>query len=181
MASEQELNRLIGQFKAGDLPAFERLHQLYATNICGVVCTIVRDRLRAEELTQDVFVKIWHARGSYDSRKGRFFTWVLNIARNAAIDELRSKTHKEQQLNLHTDYFVDIPEQDDAAGFGVSLKRVRNLVSGLSKKCRQLIDLLYFKGLTQKESAQYLDIPLGTVKTRNRNCIMQLRKNISDG
>ena len=154
---------------------------MYASNICGVVHSIVRDPHRAEELTQDVFVKIWGARDSYDPKKGRFFTWVLNIARNAAIDELRSKTHKEQQLNLHTDFFVDIPEQVDAPAFGVNLKQVRRLVDGLSKKCRQLIDLLYFKGLTQKETAQYLDIPLGTVKTRNRNCILQLRKNLSDG
>lgn len=175
---EQDL--LIEQFKAGRIAAFKELHTRYAPNICGVIHTILRNRERAEELTQDVFVKIWDYRASYDASKGRFFTWILNIARNAAIDELRSKSHKEQQLNLHTTFFVDMAEEQEEQTFGVDMNRVKGMIQGLGKKCHQIIELLYFKGLTQKESSDFLDIPLGTVKTRVRNCISRLRKNLVD-
>lgn len=173
---EQDL--LIEKFKAGSIQAFEKLHAYYAPNICGVINSIVRDRERAEELTQDAFVKIWDYRQTYDASKGRFFTWILNIARNSAIDELRSKSHKQQQLNLHTSFFVDMAEERETQSFGVDMKRLKGLIKDLGKKCHQLIELLYFNGLTQKETSEYLDIPLGTVKTRNRNCISRLRKNI---
>jgi RNA polymerase sigma-70 factor (ECF subfamily) len=174
-----DLDSLIVRFKQKDVQAFEDLHQMYATNICGVIHTILRDKERAEELTQDVFVKVWNYAESYDSSKGRFFTWILNIARNAAIDELRSKTHKQQKQNLHTDYFVDIADSKEDDVLGIDTNRLRALVKGLGKKCKQMLDLLYFKGLTQKETAGFLDIPLGTVKTRNRSCISRLRKNMT--
>ena len=175
-----EHDLLIQRFKAGDLPAFELLHGRYAEAICGVVHTVLRNKERAEEITQDVFVKVWHYRDSYDASKGRFFTWILNIARNAAIDELRSKSHKEQQLNQHTTIFVDIAEEREDNPFGVDMKHIGKLITGLGKKCHQLLEMLYFKGLSQKEASDFLDIPLGTVKTRNRNCIARLRKNLSD-
>ncbi|MBC2839378.1 RNA polymerase sigma factor [Robiginitalea sp. SC105] len=173
-----EQDPLIDRFKKGDAVAFEQLHTNYSTAICGVVHSILRNRERAEELTQDVFVKIWNYRDQYDAGKGRFFTWILNIARNAAIDELRSKSHKEQQLNLHSSFFVDMAEEAEAQDFGVDINRVKELIRDLGKKCHQIIDLLYFKGLTQKETSEFLDVPLGTVKTRNRNCISRLRKNL---
>ncbi|MEL6484027.1 MAG: sigma-70 family RNA polymerase sigma factor, partial [Bacteroidota bacterium] len=111
------------------------------------------------------------------SSKGRFFTWLLNIARNAAIDELRSKSHKQQQKNLSTDYFVDIHETEEADAPSLDSIGLSKILDGLKAKCREIISLLYFKGYTQKEVSETLDIPLGTVKTRNRNCIAQIRKN----
>lgn len=174
-----ELEQLIERFKAGEIPAFEELHQRYAPSLCGVVHSIVRSPERAEEITQDVFVRIWNYRSGYDASKGRFFTWILNIARNAAIDELRSRSHKEQQLNHHTAFFVDIAEEQEENPFGVDMKHIGKLIRGLGEKCRQIIDLLYFKGLTQKETSAFLDIPIGTVKTRNRNCISRLRENLT--
>ena len=89
-----DLEPLVERFQQKDLSAFEKLYGMYSENICGVINTIVRNNDLAEEICQDVFVKVWNNAESYNSSKGRFFTWVLNIARNAAIDEVRSKSYK---------------------------------------------------------------------------------------
>lgn len=173
-----ELDTLIALFQKKDLLAFEKLYEMYSKNICGVINTIVRDTQLAEEICQDVFLKIWNQSDSYDASKGRFFTWILNIARNAAIDEVRSKSYKQGKKNLPADYFVGILENKDNLNLKVDTIGLRSLLKNLKDQCKQLIELLYFRGYTQKEAAETLDIPLGTIKTRNRSCISQLRKNI---
>lgn len=174
-----QLEDLISQFQKKDSKAFERLYEMYAINICGVINTILRNESRAEEICQDVFIKIWNNADRYDSSKGRFFTWVVNIARNAAIDELRSKSHKRNKLNLSTDFFVGILESptDEEEGEW-DTARIQIMLKKLKKKCVELIEMLYFQGTSQKEASTALQIPLGTVKTRIRNCISQLRKNM---
>ncbi len=176
-----QLEELITRFQQKDTFAFERLHAMYAENIFGVINTIVKDDNLAQEICQDVFVKIWNNALHYNSSKGRFFTWILNIARNSAIDVLRSKNYKNQKKNLSADYFVSIlenaPEENETT---VNTVGLRKLVSKLKEKCIKVIELLYFKGYTQKEVSEELDIPVGTVKTRNRSCISQLRENMQE-
>ncbi len=174
------LEDLISQFQKKDKTAFGKLYEMYAVNICGVINTIVRNEARAEEICQDVFIKVWDYADRYDPSKGRFFTWIMNIARNAAIDELRSKSHKKEKLNLNTDFFVGIlerPAEDKGGDFDVD--RLEKMLTKLKKKCIELIELLYFRGYSQKDASEELEIPVGTVKTRIRNCISQLRKNMS--
>jgi len=174
-----ELEELITRFQQKDTFAFEKLHAMYAHNICGVINTIVKDDNLAQEICQDVFVKIWNNALSYNSSKGRFFTWIVNIARNAAIDTMRSKAFKNQKKNLSADYFVSILENtSEDEETTKNTDGIRKLVSKLKDKCIQVIELLYFKGYTQKEVSEELDIPVGTVKTRNRSCVAQLRENM---
>jgi len=175
-----QLDQLVQGFQKKDPAAFEKLHGMYSENICGVINTIVKNDAIAQEICQDVFVKAWNKADKYNSSKGRFFTWMMNIARNAAIDELRSKSHKNQKMNLPADYFVGIADDSDNSDFSVDKKQLKRLIMNLKKKCIQIIDLLYFKGYTQKEASEELDIPLGSVKTRNRSCISQLRENMSN-
>lgn len=172
------LESLVENFKNKDVLAFEKLYAMYADNICGVINTIVKNEERAQEICQDVFVKIWNNSDSYNASKGRFFTWILNIARNAAIDEIRSKSYKNEKRNLSADYFVGILEQDEEEDIHPNTRGLKKLVKNLKEKCIQLIELLYFRGYTQKEAAEELQIPVGTVKTRNRSCISQLRENM---
>lgn len=173
-----DLDSLIARFQKKDIAAFEALHAMYAENIHGVINTIVRNPELSEEICQDVFIKIWNNASSYNPSKGRFFTWILNIARNAAIDELRSKSHKNLKKNLSTDYFVGNLEAHDDMDSKINVIGLRKLLKGLKEKCTELIELLYFKGFTQKEAAEQLNIPIGTVKTRNRSCISQIRENM---
>ena len=172
------LDTLIHKFQKKDVAAFEQLHSMYAENILGVINTIIQNPERSEEICQDVFVKIWDKASNYNPSKGRFFTWILNIARNAAIDELRSKSQKNWKKNLATSYFVGNLEEHDDMDSKMDVIGLRKLLKGLKEKCTELIELLYFKGFTQKEAAEQLDIPIGTVKTRNRNCISQIRENM---
>lgn len=175
-----ELDVIVEQFQKKDAAAFEKLYNMYSENISGVIYTIVQNTDVAEEICQDVFMKVWNNSESYNSSKGRFFTWILNIARNAAIDELRSKSHKNSKKNLSADYFVGILESkaDSEVGREDTIG-LQKLLLNLKEKCVEIIELLYFKGFTQKEVSKELDIPLGTVKTRNRSCISQIRSNMA--
>ncbi|GGI57985.1 RNA polymerase sigma factor [Winogradskyella haliclonae] len=170
------IDALVKQFQKKDIKAFETLYKMYSNSIHGVVNTIVKDTVISDELMQDVFIKAWNNAESYSSSKGRFFTWILNIARNAAIDKTRSKAFKQSKQNLDASFFVDIivsnsnlEQQTDAIG-------IKKFVNQLGEKCKILIEFLYFKGYTQKDLAETLDIPIGTVKTRNRSCIQKLRE-----
>ena len=176
-----QLEQLVEKFREKDVSAFETLYGMYADNICGVINTIVRNEVRSQEICQDVFVKIWDNATTYNASKGRFFTWILNIARNAAIDEIRSRSYKNEKKNLSADYFVSVLESKEEESVDtMETKGLMKLVKNLKKKCVQLIELLYFRGYTQKEAAEELAIPVGTVKTRNRSCISKLRENMEE-
>ena len=175
-----ELDVIVEQFQKKDTAAFENLYNMYSENICGVINTIVQNTDVAEEICQDVFMKVWNNSESYNVSKGRFFTWILNIARNAAIDEIRSKSYKNSKKNLSADYFVGILESKaDNESHKEDTIGLKKVLLNLKEKCVEIIELLYFKGFTQKEVSKELDIPLGTVKTRNRSCISQIRNNLA--
>lgn len=170
-----QLEILIEKFKQKDEKAFENLYDMYSDSIHGVVYNIVRDHDIAEEVMQDVFIKIWHKSDSYNSEKGRFFTWILNIARNAAIDKIRSKNFKNSKQNLNSEFFVDILETSESLNNKTDAIGIKKFVDKLAEKCIKVIELLYFKGYTQSEASETLNMPIGTIKTRNRNCIKELR------
>lgn len=170
-----QLELLISKFQEKDEKAFEELYHMYGDSMHGVIYNIVRDHDIAEEVMQDVFIKVWNNASSYSAEKGRFFTWILNIARNAAIDKTRSKAFKNSKKNLNSEYFVDILEHSDNLEHQTDAIGIKKFVSQLAKKCIEVIELLYFKGFTQKEASETLGMPIGTIKTRNRNCIQQLR------
>ncbi|MFC5195630.1 MULTISPECIES: RNA polymerase sigma factor [Bizionia] len=170
-----QLETLVSQFQDKNEKAFETLYNMYSESMHGVIYNIVRDNDLAEEVMQDVFIKAWNNSASYSSKKGRFFTWILNIARNAAIDKTRSKTFKNSKKNLQADFFVDILEDQDSLNDKTNAIGIKKFVDKLAKKCIEVIELLYFKGYTQKEASETLDMPIGTIKTRNRNCINELR------
>ncbi|MGS2764848.1 RNA polymerase sigma factor [Sinomicrobium sp. M5D2P9] len=169
---------LISRLRDGNEQAFERIYELYSKSLYGIIYSIIRDEAVSEEILQDVFLKIWHEAHSYDPEKGRFFTWILNIARNASIDRLRSKEFKNSRRNVQEEYFSDVLESGNSATGKIDAIGLQKYIDILGPMCKKLIDLLFFKGFTQKESAQKLQIPLGTVKTRNRMCINKLRANV---
>ena len=148
---------------------------MYSKSIHGVVYNVVKSSDISDEVMQDVFIKAWNKADTYSSKKGRFFTWILNIARNAAIDKVRSKAFKQSKQNLSSDFFVDIITSNDNLDASTDAIGIKKFVTNLGQKCKEVIELLYFKGFTQKEASEELQMPIGTVKTRNRNCIQQLR------
>lgn len=173
-----ELEQLIADFKQGDTKAYQQLYAMYAKAILGVIYTIVGNAEVSEEICQDVFLKAWRKSDQYDPGKGRFFTWLLNIARNASIDFLRSRAFKEGKQNLSTQNFVGILGGSSNLESQTNAIGVAKYIKNLKQRCQDLIDALYFKGLTQQETSDALEIPLGTVKTQIRKCINDLRDSL---
>ena len=170
--SQEELLVLI--YKK-DEREFTPLYDIYYKRLFSVINVLVKNREEAEDVLQEVFVKIWKNIDSYHESKGRFYTWILNIARNTSIDKLRSKNFNNSQKNLSTDNFVNHFEDSSKLVDKMDTIGLQEFVKRLKPKCIQIIDLLFFKGYTQQEASDELAIPLGTVKTQNRNCINDLR------
>jgi RNA polymerase sigma-70 factor, ECF subfamily len=171
--SEEELVALL---KNKDMNAFNALYDAYSAAIFGVVIRVVENEDVAQELLQDAFVKIWRNIEGYDQSKGRLYTWMLNIARNTAIDYKRSKQSKQSDKNRNIENVVYEVNRQNAVSMDTDMIGIKQEVEKLKTDYLQLIDLIYFKGYTQEETAQQLNIPLGTVKTRVRAAIQQLRE-----
>lgn len=169
-------DQLILELQNKNPKAFERIYERYSVSTFGIIYSIIHDESISEEVLQDVFMKIWDKSHTYSQEKGRFFTWILNIARNAAIDKTRSKDFKNKNKNLSASYFVDILAEKNNFSGQMDAIGIKKYLDILKPYCKKIIDLLYFKGFTQKDASAELEIPLGTLKTRNRNCINVLRK-----
>ena len=167
--------KLLQMIADKDDQAFSRMYDMYAKSLFAVISNLIRDREEAEDVLQDVFVKIWRNIDSYNESKGRFYTWILNISRNAAIDRLRSKGFNNSRKNLSADNFVNLLDDNTRLNNRIDVIGIRDFVKKLKPKCIQLIELLFFRGFTQQEASDELQIPLGTVKTQNRTCINDLR------
>lgn len=166
---------LIENLKKRDRSSFEYLFKSYHENILGVSFNILKDKELAEEVTQDVFLKVWNNIDSYNAKKGRLFTWMLNITRNAAIDKIRSKDFNKNKLNLGIDNFTYKLQSSEEEEKRIDPEGLKKIINRLKGKCLKIIDYIYFRGYTQKEVSEELNIPIGTIKTRNRNCINELR------
>lgn len=169
--SEQELVVLLNE---QNNDAFNYLYDNYSGALFTIINQIVRDKDTAGDVLQEVFINIWKKINSYDASKGRLFTWMLNIARNAAIDKIRSKGYRDNQKNqpIIESENSGMTISSNPTVSDVGLKKV---LTALSEESRKLIDLSYFQGFTHEEIARMLGIPLGTVKTRIRAAIIQLR------
>ncbi|MCF6129500.1 RNA polymerase sigma factor [Flavobacterium sp. AS60] len=155
--------------------AFTLLYDMYSKSLFSIITNLIKDREEAEDVLQEVFVKIWKNIDTYNQSKGRLYTWMLNITRNTAIDKLRSKGFNNSQKNLSSDNFVHLLDDSNKLTNKIDSIGLRDFVNKLKPKCIQLIDLLFFKGFTQQEASDELAIPLGTVKTQNRMCMNDLR------
>ncbi|RYE24890.1 MAG: sigma-70 family RNA polymerase sigma factor [Sphingobacteriales bacterium] len=175
--TEEELIQLLRQKSQ---QGFNYLYKQYAGVLYGIVKKVIYDDQTAQDVLQEVFVKIWNNIGGYDAAKGRIYTWMINIARNASIDKLRSKgeimkskiqTGEDVVSNMQTTMRTE--QRTDTIG-------LRQMVGGLKPEYQNIVDLAYFKGYTMEEIAKTLDIPVGTVKTRMRYAIKSLRGNFEN-
>lgn len=159
--------------------AIEALYDMYSASLYGVISRIIIDTPTAEDVLQETFVKIWHSFSGYNSEKGRLFTWMVNIARNLAIDKIRSKDYKNQNKNQELENNVTSIDEQRSTVYKPELLGIKELVETLKPEQKSILDLVYFKGYTHVEAADELGIPLGTIKTRLRMAIQQLRKHFN--
>lgn len=169
---------LVASLQNREEKAFSYLYDHYGGALLGAIQAIVGDEETSSDVLQEVFVNIWKKIASYDPAKGRLFTWMLNVARNAAIDKIRSRSFRNSAKNQSLSENVD-------TGIGLSVDPsvrdtgLKKMIASLKEEYRVLIDLSYFQGFTHEEIAKSLNIPLGTVKTRIRAALTQLRTSMS--
>lgn len=171
--SEEELIRAL---RTREKIAAEALYDMYSASLYGVIARIVVDTALAEDVLQDTFVKIWNSFSGYSAEKGRLFTWMVNIARNLAIDKIRSKDFRNQGKNQELENAVDFIDEQRNSVYKPELLGLKDLVETLKPEQKLILDLVYFKGYTHVEAADELGVPLGTIKTRLRMAMIQLRK-----
>ena len=172
--TEQEL---VSALKERDNQAFAFLYDHYAGALYSIIRQIITDNSElAGDVLQEVFINIWRKIESYDQTKGRLFTWMLNIARNASIDTLRSKSYQNAQKNQELPENVYKGASNQTPQQNVDNIGLKKVIEKLKPEHRVLVELAYFKGFTHEEIAEMLTIPLGTVKTRIRNALLQLRE-----
>jgi RNA polymerase sigma-70 factor, ECF subfamily len=172
---------LLEQIRAGQEEALLALHTRYAHLVYSVAYRVLNDSMTAEEVTQDTFMRVWHKAEAYDASKGSFITWLLTITRRLAIDTFR-KHRRDPMLDP---VFIDAaPELWDNV---LKVEESSDLRQTLIDSVRQLpdeqwqaIELAYFYGMSHQQIADYLRVPLGTVKTRIRLGMEKLRENWSD-
>ena len=168
-------HELVSLLKNRDSKAFSYLYDNYSGALNSIILQILNDVDLANDVLQEVFINIWKRIESYDATRGRLFTWMLNIARNASIDLLRSKQYQNSQKNRSLSDNVDIWLKSPSSEMDIDNIGLKKVLEKLKEEHRTLIELAYFKGYTHEEIAEIETIPLGTVKTRIRNALIQLR------
>ena len=162
---------LLARVADGDRDAFGDLYQRYARAVLGLAIRRLGDRGRAEDAVQEAFASVWRAARSYKRDRGPVAPWLYAVARNAIIDRSRARTEPPADA-------PDEPSSDsgpaELAEAGWTAWRIHRALEELSENERSVIELAYWSGLSQSEIADYLGIPLGTVKTRTRAALAHL-------
>lgn len=161
-----------------DERAFERLYDTFSGLVMALALRILRDRLKAEELVQDVFMHVWNKASSYDTTRGKPEAWLIMLTRSRAIDRIRSsQTQTRLTTSLDGDELVQNKNLESTDGFSADARMsLDGLVDKITKEQRKVLELAYYEGLTQSEIALKLSLPLGTAKTRIRDGLLHLRK-----
>ena len=172
---------LVAALEQRDAKALEALYDRYGDYVYSVCMRMVGDVQLAEDLTQDVFLRLWRRPDLYDAGRGRFVTWLLSVARNRGIDERRSRGRRfryETPLSLAAEEMLAgarTADEDDTAILSDERLVIQRALASLPAEQRLVIQLSYFGGYTQQEIAKGLQQPLGTVKTRIRLGLQKLR------
>lgn len=168
---------LIQSLKKKDQKAFEELYDRYSGALLGVIVSITGNGESARDVLQESFVKVWKNIHKYDHTKGRLFTWLLNIARNTAIDHLRNSETKIAKGKLMSDKTdIIIENKMGSVTLNTDIIGIREVVNKLTDDQRIVIEKAYFEGLTREEISEELNLPVGTVKTRLRSALIRLRE-----
>ena len=147
------------------------IYDKYSDSLYGLILKIVKQDDLAQDILQECFLKIWEKIDTYNPEKGTLFTWMLNICRNKSIDSLRKTQRKRQgteKMQAQSSFATSTEMNLETIG-------LRDILNNLSDEKRIVIEYLYFRGYTQQETADELGIPLGTIKTRSRKAILELK------
>ncbi|MGN9793969.1 sigma-70 family RNA polymerase sigma factor [Streptomyces sp. OZ13] len=172
-----DLQELLGLVARGDQNAFSQVYDAVGGSVLGLVRTVLRDPAQSEEVAQEVLLEIWRSAARYQPSRGSAMTWILTLAHRRAVDRVRSAqaaTDRERRVALleRTPAYDEVTEQVDAR---LEREQVRRCLRTLTELQHESVTLAYYRGLTYREVAELLSVPLGTVKTRLRDGLIRLR------
>ncbi|MFD5013569.1 sigma-70 family RNA polymerase sigma factor [Streptomyces chartreusis] len=174
---DPDLQELVGRVALGDEEAFASVYDLVVSPVLGVVRAVLRDQAQSEEVAQEVLVEVWRTAPRYRPDRGTAINWILTLAHRRAIDRVRSveataaRDHRAAVMN-HMPEYDEVSEQVEAR---IEREQVRRCLRTLTELQRQAVTLAYYRGLTYRQVAEALTLPLGTVKTRLRDGLIRLR------
>lgn len=166
-------NHIVELIREKNEKGMSLLYDYYGDTLFGIALKVTKDEDLAKDVLQESLLKIWNKIDSYDQEKSKLFTWIFRITRNTAIDKIRSanlKADQEIQMEVSNVYSVGIE------GFQPDLMDVKKHLNALDEKYQVVLDALFFQGLTQQEASEALDIPLGTIKSRLKIGLRELKK-----
>ncbi|MDQ0841698.1 MULTISPECIES: sigma-70 family RNA polymerase sigma factor [unclassified Streptomyces] len=172
-----DLQELLGLVARGDQNAFSQVYDAVGGSVLGLVRTVLRDPAQSEEVAQEVLLEVWRSAARYQPSRGSAMTWILTLAHRRAVDRVRSAqaaTDRERRAALleRTPAYDEVTEQVDAR---LEREQVRRCLRTLTELQHESVTLAYYRGLTYREVAELLSVPLGTVKTRLRDGLIRLR------
>lgn len=166
---------LVSSLVAGETWALEILYISYSASLLGIISQVIKQEDLAEDVLQEAFLKIWKCIGQFDPVKGRLFTWMARLAKNKAIDHLRSRGEINKLKNEDLSEYITQVNQLYQIKYNPEFIGLKQLMNVLTPEQTIILDMVYFQGYTQVETAEALDIPIGTIKTRIRVAIKTLR------
>ena len=174
--------QLLRRLRSGQIEALEQLYDRYSTLVYSVALRVLHDQGLAEDMTQEVFLRLWRRPRMYDPSRGRFVSWLMSVTRNRAIDEQRRRARRLREEGGDSEVVQAVPSADRlddpsvVATLSDERAAVRAAVAQLPPTQRRVIELAYFAGMTQAEIAEATSTPIGTVKTRVRLAMSKLRE-----
>ncbi|TYA53240.1 RNA polymerase sigma factor [Formosa maritima] len=167
---EKEIVRLL---QKGDKKAISLLYENYADTLYGVILKVLNNEELAQDALQETFIKVWKKSKSYDADKAKLFTWLYRIAYNTAIDKVRSKSNKDQkEIQIEASNVYKLTSE----GLNQDVMDIKTHLKSIDKKYQIVINALFFEGMTQQEASDELEIPLGTIKSRLKIGLRELKK-----
>jgi RNA polymerase sigma factor (sigma-70 family) len=164
---------IVNLLERGDKKAITLLYENYADSLFGVIKKIIADDDTAQDVLQESFVKIWRYSKKYDSTKAKLFTWLYRIAYNTAIDKVRSLKNKgDNEVQIETSNVYKISSNE----LNQDVLDIKKHLGSLDEKYQIVINALFFEGMTQQEASEELDIPLGTIKSRLKIGLRELKR-----
>ncbi|MFC7887210.1 sigma-70 family RNA polymerase sigma factor [Streptomyces sp. NPDC057376] len=176
-SAQPDLQQLIREVALGDQDSFAAVYDAVAGSVLGVVRAVLRDQAQSEEVAQEVLVEVWRTAPRYRPERGTVINWILTLAHRRAVDRVRSveaaaaRDHRAALLDRTPEY-DEVTEQVESR---LEREQVRRCLRTLTEIQRQSVTLAYYRGLTYRQVAEALALPLGTVKTRLRDGLIRLR------
>jgi RNA polymerase sigma-70 factor, ECF subfamily len=164
--------RLVARIRAGDETAMSELYDRYGKVVYAVALRVLKETGAAEDVLQEVLVQLWRKPDSFDASRGSLAAWLTVITRNRAIDRVRKRR---PEVELEDIVIAGGPDLSDAAERALMVEKVRGVLMEMNPDQRKALELAYFEGLTHTEIAEKTGEPLGTIKTRIRSGLQQLR------